>query len=60
MAVSDAQRRAIAKYNAAHPEVMRKARAKYEEKRGKRKRDRAAYMREYRRRKALEARSGDV
>ena len=54
MSLSESQKRAIAKYQKAHPEKVREARARYEEKRGKR--DRAEYMREYRRRKK---RAGD-
>lgn len=50
---SEAQLRAIAKYHAAHPEKVREARARYEARRGKR--DRAAYFREYRRRKKAES-----
>ena len=46
---SESQKKAIAKYHKAHPEKVREARARYEEKRGHR--DRAEYMREYRRRK---------
>lgn len=50
---SESQKRAIAKYHKAHPEKMREIRARYEAKRGYR--DRAEYMREYRRRKKAES-----
>ena len=52
MPLSESQKRAIAKYHKAHPEKLKEARARYEAKRGKR--DRAEYMREYRRRKKAE------
>lgn len=57
MAKSEAQKRAQKKYVERHPEKLKSAQQKYEEKRGHR--DRAEYMREYRRRKKQES-QGDV
>jgi hypothetical protein len=50
--IPESQKRAVAKYQAAHPEKVKEAKTRYEAKRGKR--DRAEYMKEYRRRKKAE------
>jgi hypothetical protein len=55
---SESQKRAIAKYHKAHPEKVREARARYEAKRPSR--DRAEYMREYRRRRKAQAMGDDT
>lgn len=53
MAKTKAEKAAQRRYVERHPEKIREVKRRYEEKRGHR--DRAEYMRQYRRRKKLES-----